>query len=304
MLAVFDIGGSRIRAARSERPGMIAPVGDWPTPGTSYQDFVGVLNRGLAAVGGELAGAALSIAGGVDPDSGVIRVANIPCLDGRALAADLAADMGCPVVVANDADCFALAEAKTGAGAGKRVVFGVILGTGVGGGLVIDGHIHQGVGGFSGEWGHGPVLRTRADHERAEVPRWSCGCGQAGCVDTVGGARGLERLDSHLNGGLRRSEQIVAAWQADDIAAGRTIRVWLDLVSAPLAMVVNVIGPSVVPVGGGLANVPALVTALDREVRARVLRKTSGPLLVQAWHRQEPGLIGASLLGFEELACG
>lgn len=301
MIVVLDIGGSRIRAARSAAPGQVAASGAWPTPGADFAEFVAVLQGALAGRAAD--GVALSIAGVVDPESGAIRVANIPCLDGRALAADLSLALGCPVVVANDADCFALAEAKDGAGAGQRVVFGVILGTGVGGGLVIGGRIHRSAGGFAGEWGHGPVLRTKVE-DAAEVPHWRCGCGQWGCVDTVGGARGLERLDAHLNGGGRGSVAILAAWQAGEVAAERTVRVWLDLVSAPLAMVVNVVGPSVVPVGGGLANDRALVTALDRAVRARILRRVEAPLLVPARHRIEPGLIGASWLGFGELGLG
>lgn len=297
MLVTFDIGGTRMRAARAAAAGEAAPFGDWPTPKT-FGEFAGI----IALAAGDAPSVALSIAGVVDPDTGLSRAANIPAIDGRPLAADLRAALGRPVIVANDADCFALAEARTGAGAGRRVVFGVILGTGAGGGLVIDGRLHRGAGGYAGEWGHGPVLRTEA--LGAQVPHGPCGCGLAGCVDTLAGARGLGRLDRHLNGGARDSRAVVAAWAAGESAARRTVAVWLDLVSAPLAMVVNVIGPSVVPVGGGLANDRGLVGALDRAVRARILRRTDAPLLVPAVHRVEPGLIGASFLGFGAAADG
>ncbi len=304
MLVLFDIGGSRIKAARADRGGTPQVLGDWPTPGRDFDGFVEVLGRAVALAGPGVAGIAMSIAGAVDPDTGVIHVANIPALDRRVLGRDLAGALGQRVIIANDADCFALAEARTGAGVGHRVVFGVILGTGVGGGLVVDGRIHQGAGGYAGEWGHGPVLRTRVAGEAVEIPHWPCGCGQSGCADTVGGARGLERLDRHLNGAERGSVAILSDWQAGEATAGRTVAAWLDLLSAPLAVVVNVLGPSVVPVGGGLSNVPALVAALDRAVRARILRRVSRPLLVPARHRLEPGLIGAGLLGVEEFGLG
>lgn len=286
MRVVFDIGGSRVRAARSPQPGVVDMIEEWPTQLASFATFADRLEQ--AAAGAR--DIALSLAGVIDADSGVARVANIACLDGRRIKSDLESRLGCRVHVANDADCFALAEAKSGAGRGHRVVFGVILGTGTGGGLVVDGQLHQGAGGYAGEWGHGPALRDGI------VPALTCGCGLTGCLDTLANARGLERLDRHLGGTGRDSRAILTAWAAGEALAERTVALWVDLVSGPLAMVLNVLGPSVVPVGGGLSNNPALVAALDKAVRARILRRAGGPLLVPAHHRIEPGLIGASFL--------
>ena len=290
MILCFDIGGSRIKAAVS-RGGVVQPLGHAPTPLQDFAGFVAVLagfQRGLMSGGEALRGVAISIAGVVDPASGRIKVANIPGLDGRVVGQDLEAALGVPVLVLNDADCFALAEARQGAGRGQRNVFGIILGTGVGGGLVIDGRLVSGPGGYAGEWGHGPVIRD---------PAFACGCGQVGCVDTVGGARGLERLHLHLHRAVASSVDILAGWQAGGAEVVATVALWLDLVSGPLAMVVNVVGPSVVPVGGGLANVPAVVAALDQAVRARILRPTDRPLLVAAGCLVEPGLVGAAEAG-------
>jgi N-acetylglucosamine kinase len=287
MLICFDIGGSRIKAARSPAPGMVEVLGEAPTPTSDFDAFAAVL-------AGFLAGAralSLSVAGVADPATGRMTVANIPCLNGRAAAADLRSRLGRPVVIHNDADCFTLAEAGQGAARGHRNVFGVILGTGVGGGLVIDGRIVTGAGGYAGEWGHGPVLNAAA------VPWFRCGCGQSGCVDTVGGARGIERLDGFLHGRSLGSEAILAAWAAGEPAARRTLEVWAELLSGPLAMVLNVTGASAVPVGGGLSRAPGLVAHLDRAVRARVLRQTDAALLRPAALPVEPGLIGASLAG-------
>lgn len=277
MILCFDIGGSRIKAALGG-----VTLGEMATPVGDFAAFVGAL-RGFMA--GGVRGVAISIAGVVDAESGVIKVANIPCLDGRRVEAELAAALGVPVLVLNDADCFALAEARAGAGVGHRSVFGVILGTGVGGGLVIDGRVVTGAGGYAGEWGHGPVIRE---------PALACGCGQVGCVDTIGGARGLERLHLHLTGQALGAEEILRRWKAGE--AG-TVAAWLDLVSGPLAMVVNVVGASIVPVGGGLANDAALIAALDGAVRARILRKMDRPLVVVAQVSADAGLVGAAAAG-------
>lgn len=307
MIVAFDIGGSRIRAGRSAAPGAVDLLGAWPNPRDDFAALAAVMAGAIAQAGPGVRGAALSLAGVVDPATGRAKVANIPCLDGRDVAGELGAALDLPVVVANDADCFALAEARTGAGRGHDNVFGVILGTGVGGGLAIGGRLVRGAGGYAGEWGHGPVLRTEVTDDRGapvHVPHWRCGCGLEGCVDTLGGARGLERLWLHMTGAVRSSEEVVAAWEAGEEAARRVVAVWTDLVSAPLAMVLNTLGASVVPVGGGLSNAGGLVAALDAAVRARILWRTRAPLLVQAAHRDAPGLIGAAMLGWEALGDG
>lgn len=283
MILCFEIGGSRVRAAVSGG-GKLDGLGEILTPPT-FAAFV----TGLAGfMGPGLRGVAVSVAGVVDPVSGVMKVANIPALDGRAVAADLQAALGLPVLVLNDADCFAMAEAMQGAGRGYASVFGIILGTGVGGGLVIGGRLVSGAGGFAGEWGHGPVV---------QAPRLPCGCGQSGCLDTIGGARGIERLHLWLGSGPASSEAIVAGWLAGDAVMAATVARWLELVSGPLAMVLNVVGANVVPVGGGLGNVPELIAALDEAVRARVLRRTERALVVCAAVSADAGLVGAAAAG-------
>ncbi|WP_151718294.1 ROK family protein [Gemmobacter serpentinus] len=296
MLAVFDIGGTRIRGGHSPAPGEVQAVRECPTPRDDFNAFTAAL-RDLA---GDAAGIAISIAGCIDPLTGRMKIANIPCLDGRTLVEDLRAALGLPVWIGNDADCFVLAEAGSGAGRGHRTVFGVILGTGVGGGLVIDGRLVAGAGGFAGEWGHGPVQETRPLGR--DVPRFACGCGQVGCLDAIGSARGIERLHQHLHGQMVGAESIVTGWQAAEAAAQETVEVWLEIMSGPLAMVLNVVGATVVPVGGGMGRATALVAALDRAVSARRLWQAPGPVVVPALSVLEPGLIGASHGGAELLA--
>lgn len=286
MILAFDIGGSRIRAGLWDGS-ILRPAGEVPTPATDLAAFIGALAS--FAKGSGARGLALSVAGVVDPVTGIGKVANIPCIDGLALGPALTAATGLPALVLNDADCFALAEATAGAARGQDNVFGIILGTGVGGGLVIDGRLVTGVGGFAGEWGHGPVIRGGY-----ALP---CGCGQVGCIDVIGGARGLERLHRMHAGESLMSEQIIAGWHAKDAAASATMELWRDLVSGPLAMVLNVVGATCVPVGGGLSRAAGLVEFLDEALRARILRRTLGALAVPAQCGADAGLLGAAMAG-------
>jgi N-acetylglucosamine kinase len=301
MITCFDIGGTTIKAATATSPTSLATIGRLPTPRDDFGAFVGAL-ASLVQQGGASPGAAVSISvtGVVDPDTGVTTVANIPCIDGRHLAADLAAHLGCPVLVANDADCFALAEAHAGAGRGHRVVFGAILGTGVGGGLVADGRLFRGGGGLSGEWGHGTAVATRVSVPPYDIAHFACGCGQAGCVDTIGGARGIERLHQLLHAVDLPSTAIIAAWETGDATAAQTVELYVELVSVPLALTVNIVGPDIIPVGGGLGNAHKLVARLDAAVRSRILRRLDRPLVVPAQLTVDAGLIGAASLGHSE----
>lgn len=297
MILCFDIGGSRIKAAVAMHAGE-APVslGAQTTPLHDFTAFLQVLQAFAAQAldAGVLQGVAISLAGVVDPQTGRITAANIPCADGREVQAEIAAALGLPVLLLNDADCFALAEARQGAARGHRNVLGVILGTGVGGGLIIDGRLVQGAGGYAGEWGHGPVAPAPWD-----LP---CGCGQRGCLDAVGAARGVERLHFGLHQQQLPSTDILQRWAAGDAQAKATIDLWLQLMSGPLAMVVNLTGVSILPVGGGLSQAEGLIEALDAKLRSQILRRTTEPLLVRALCQPEPGLVGAAEAGWDAFA--
>lgn len=301
MIVCFDIGGTAIKGALAFTPQDIRPVPRQPTPIHDFDAFVAVLKSVISTANELPQCVALSIAGIIDPETGRAVVANVPCIHGQRLSQDLEEALGLPVLVANDADCFVLAEAGIGAGLGHRVVFGVILGTGVGGGLVIDGRLINADGGFAGEWGHGPVAATQAGSPPVQLPRFICGCGLPGCIDAVCSARGMEKIHAHLHGKDATSEEIVRKWQADEPDAGRTINVYIDLLAGPLAMVANVTGTTIIPVGGGLSNSKPLISAIDDAVRARILRKFQRPLVVPAECKIEPGLIGAAILALNSV---
>ncbi|HTO34521.1 MAG TPA: ROK family protein [Pararhizobium sp.] len=297
MIVCFDIGGSAIKGAVAYSAERIEPMERRATPLDDFDAFVVTLRDVIAEAGAKPDRIAISITGVVDPETQAIKCANIPCIDGRRLAAELSDSLGMPVLIANDADCFALAEAGAGAGRGYRIVLGVIIGTGVGGGLVVDGRLINAEGGFAGEWGHGPAVATMAGTPPVAIPLFDCGCGQRGCVDTIGGARGMERLHRALHGKSLPSHEITTLWQQGDAEAARTIDVLVDLVGSPLALTINITGATIVPVGGGLSNVTPLISAIDKAVRSRILRKFDRPLVVPGECHVEPGLIGAAILG-------
>nr|WP_321456074.1 ROK family protein [uncultured Cohaesibacter sp.] len=301
MIVCFDIGGSTIKGALVNDPQSISAVPRIATPGTDFDAFVSALQSVIGHSKKQPRCVSISIAGLQHPKTGLGIVANIPCLHGRPMQQDLEKALGLPVTIANDADCFAIAEAEYGAGKNHRVVFGIILGTGVGGGLVIDGQLINKNGGYAGEWGHGPIAATQAGSPAISLPRFPCGCGQDGCLDATCGARGLEKIHRHLHGEDATSKQILTSWLDQEVKACRTIDVYLDILSGPLATIINTIGASIVPVGGGLSNEPELISAIDRAVRSRMLIDPEAPLIVPAQNRIEPGLIGAAILGLRHI---
>ncbi len=290
-VACFDIGGSFIRYGRARENGIVAEAGRAPVPSDDWDAFVQVIRDGRHATGAERV--SISITGSYDPDSGMAVVANLPCVDGRPFAKDLAEALGARVLVTNDADCFALAEAFHGAGQGHEVVFAIILGSGVGGGIVAGGKLLRGSGGVTGEWGHGPVFA----HGPAgpDTPPLPCGCGLFGCLDVIGSARGIENIHAALHHDKLKSTDITKAWHDGAPDATATIARYLELVAPHLALIVNTVGPRIIPVGGGLSNDRKLITALDEATRARCNARFAAPLVVPGVHTKNGGLIGAGM---------
>lgn len=300
MITAFDIGGSTIKAASARDADNVSVLSKRSTPLHDFQHFVAVIKELIVENPNDSNGIAISLTGVIDTDTGLAKCANIPCINQRPMAYDLERELKRPVWIANDADCFALAETHFGAARGHANVFGVILGTGVGGALVLDGKLVSGTGGFTGEWGHGPTLPNKSQFWPEPIPQFACGCGQKGCVDTIGGARGLERMHQHLHNADLPSTEIIGKWLSKELAATQTVNCAIDLISGPLAMVLNVTGSSIAPVGGGLSGTQQFVDQLDHAVRQKVLRKSKNPILVPSSCAIEPGLMGAAMLGFQK----
>lgn len=293
----FDIGGSKIEFGVFDANGDVLLRRKVSTPRddracfiTTLSGFVQEADAGFS-VQGDIG---ISLAGGVDPKTGAVISANIPAITGWPLATELSDILGRTVLVENDADCFALAEATSGAAVNADTVFAIILGTGVGGGIVFDRQFVGGKSGIRGEWGHGnDVTGTLVRHGLLPV---TCGCGRTGCLDSWGGARGLERIYSQLTDQVLDSKSITAAWCSGNEAASKAIDIYCDLVARELALMVNVLDPDCIPVGGGLASEKALIAKIDDRVRKQALGRYDAPLVIPGAHADDGGLRGAALL--------
>ncbi|WP_345830517.1 ROK family protein (plasmid) [Pantoea sp. BRR-3P] len=297
----LDLGGSFIKLGVMDAQNALTILDQQNIPATSWTAFTALVSHMIAQHQAHFTAdspVAISTAGIVAPDTGEMFASNIPAFHQRRLANELSAILQRRVIVHNDADCFTLAEALTGAGQAHKVVFGAILGSGVGGGLVADGRIITGQNGLTGEWGHGPITLTEVelDGEMVRLPRLSCPCGQKGCLDSYGGARGLENLHQTLHSSTASSIDIIKRWQQQDRQAQQTLQAWLQLVGEPLAYTINITGASRVVVGGGLASVVPLIEALDQAVQGYVLRSTRQRLVVPGAFAHHGGMMGAALL--------
>jgi fructokinase len=214
----------------------------------------------------------VGIPGALSRVTGLIKNANSTCLIGKPLQRDLETALRRPVRLANDANCFALSEAVDGAGKNERVVFGVILGTGVGGGIVIDGRVLEGPNGIAGEWGHNPLPLPSAD----DLPLRPCYCGRAGCIETYLCGPALERA------GGTASEAAIALYE------GRLARA--------LGAVINVLDPDVIVLGGGVSNIDRLYSNVPRLWRSQVFSDHVATRLERPVHGDSSGVRGAAWL--------
>jgi fructokinase len=255
------------------------------------RDYDGTLKgiAGLVRESGMEAPVGVAIPGTETPD-GTIKNANSTWLNGRPLRADLERATGRKIRLANDANCFALSEATDGAGAGARVVFGVIAGTGVGGGIVIDGKVLGGAHGVGGEWGHIPLPAMSA-MELAEAP--ACYCGKRGCLESWCSGPAVAAQFERVAGRKASSEQIAASDGAEERAAMARLT---DRLARGLATVCNIIDPDIIVLGGGLSNIAQLYEALPPLVEKYGFTYGASPRIVKNKHGDSSGVRGAAWL--------
>ena len=225
--------------------------------------------------------------------TGLMRNCNSTWLNGQSLPRDLVLRLRRPVAVANDANCFALSEARDGAGAGGQVVFGVILGTGVGGGIVVQLRVLEGANGIAGEWGHNP-LPWPDDDER---PGPSCYCGRSGCVEVFLSGPGLARDHAAAGGAPGEPASIVAAAAAGDPIAQATMQRYESRLARGLAHVMNVLDPDIIVLGGGLSNIERLYWHVPLLWRRWIFSDRVDTPLVRNRHGDSSGVRGAAWLG-------
>jgi fructokinase len=291
----IDVGGTKIEAIALADDGDVlvrqrvaSPRGDYEATLATVADLV----ASLESLTGERGSVGVAIPGTISTATGLVKNANSTWLNGRSLGEDLVARLSRPVRFANDANCFALSEAADGAAAGARSVFGVIVGTGTGGGLVVNGDVLVGANGIAGEWGHNPMPWPRT----GEWPGPACYCGRTGCIETYLSGPGLSRDFMRAAKPLMPAEEIVALAAAGDLNASLCLDRYEDRFARALASVINVFDPEVIVLGGGLSNVDRLYASIPGRWSAFVFSDVVTTRLVRARHGDSSGVRGAAWL--------
>jgi fructokinase len=237
----------------------------------------------------------IGIPGAISPQTGRIKNANSTWLIGHPFKEDLEALLQRPVVIANDADCLVLSEAKSGAAKGFASAFGVILGTGVGGGWFVNGKLVSGPNAISGEWGHNPLPWTHADE-----PALPCYCGKSGCIETyLSGPALLQRYNGEASIPATSVNTIVHASQQGEALAQTQMQHYFDQLARALASVINVLDPEMIVLGGGLSNIDAIYPQLTKRLPAYVFGGECTTPIRKAQHGDSSGVLGAAWLGAE-----
>jgi fructokinase len=266
-----------------------------PTPREDYAGTIAAIARLVTEAEAELGASGtvgIGIPGSISPATGLIRNGNSTWLNDQPLTQDLEQRLARPVRLSNDANCFALSEAADGAGAGAHGVFGVILGTGVGGGVVIGGAIVTGANAIAGEWGHVP-LPGRG--EKDGPPR-RCWCGRADCIETFLSGPAFEREYAAAGGTPAPADEIARRAAAGDALAAATLQRYHERLARALAMVINILDPEVIVLGGGVSNIRSLYEGVPRVWAPHIFSDRIATRLVPAAHGDSSGVRGAARL--------
>ncbi|MBV7297313.1 fructokinase [Enterovibrio paralichthyis] len=294
----IDLGGTKIEAVVLNAKGEQIHVERIPTPQHDYQGTLdalkGLVDRAEAAVN-HTCTVGLGIPGTLSPVTGKVKNANSVWLNGQPLDKDLARMLGREVRIANDANCLAVSEAVDGAAAGKHMVFGVIIGTGCGGGIAIDGKVHVGGNGVAGEWGHNP-LPWQNEQDRCHAEKIHCYCGKPSCQEVFISGTGLWKDFELVNGETLRGPDIMARVAKGDAEAEACIARYEDRLARALASVVNMVDPDVIVLGGGMSNVERLYTNVPVLMRQWVMGGECATPIVKAKYGDSSGVRGAARL--------
>ncbi len=291
----IDLGGTKTLGVALDRDGAVRASKRVDTPKHAYEAIVAALVDivgALEASVGERCTVGVGMPGCLSPATGLVKGANTVVLNGRPLDRDLARALGRPVRVENDANCFALSEASDGAAAGASVVFGVIVGTGTGGGVVVDGRALRGANAIAGEWGHNP-LPWPGDDER---PGPECYCGRRGCIETFLSGPGLAADHLRATGQALDAAAIAARADAGDADCLATLARYADRMARSLATVINVLDPDVIVLGGGVSNVTRLYASVPAAWGRYVFSDVVRTRLARAKHGDASGVRGAAWL--------
>lgn len=290
-----DLGGTKIevialddRGATLFRRRVATPKGDYERTLDAIVDLVRAAEQQLHCAGT----VGIASPGAISKRTGALKNSNSTILNGRPLDRDLCERLARPIRLENDANCFALSEAIDGAAAGRHVVFGVILGTGVGGGVAVDGRVLIGLNRIAGEWGHNPLPWNR-DDERPGTP---CYCGKDGCIETFLCGEGLAREFFARCGSRLNAGEVAQAAAAGDACAQQCLAVYKDRLARCLAAAVNLLDPDAIVLGGGLSNIDELYDGLTGQIGRYAFSDGVDTPVLRAMHGDSSGVRGAACL--------
>ncbi|HDN2513666.1 fructokinase [Providencia vermicola] len=294
----IDLGGTKIEVIALDDDGetlfrkrVSTPKGDYPA---TLSAIVGLVNDAETATG-QTGSVGVGIPGTLSPVTGKVKNANSTWLNGQFFDADLGKLLGREVKVANDANCLAVSEAVDGAGAGAKVVFAVIIGTGCGAGIALDGQVHSGGNGVAGEWGHNP-LPWQDDSDRQFLSNENCYCGLTGCTELFVSGTGFMADYAKLSGETKIGLDIVKLAQEGDKFAKIAMDNYLNRLAKALGQAINMLDPDVIVLGGGMSNVDSLYEELPTRIRSWVFGRECDTPIRKAVHGDSSGVRGAAWL--------
>jgi fructokinase len=295
MLLGIDWGGTKIEAIALSEAGETLARRRIATPQHDYEACVAAaagLVREIEDTLGQTGTVGIGIPGAISPATGLVKNANSTWLNGRPLDKDMEGALARPVRVENDANCLAVSEATDGAGAGASVVWAVIIGTGAGSGIAVNGRVLSGRHRIAGEWGHNP-LPWPSDDERPGPP---CYCGKRGCLETFISGTGFSADHARNTGQHRRAEEIVSAMRAAEEAARTTYERYADRLARGMAHVINVLDPDTIVLGGGLSDIDELYADLPGRIAPHVFSDRFATPIRKSRHGPSSGVRGAAWL--------
>lgn len=296
-----DLGGTKIEAVVLSHDGQELVRHRIPTPQDDYDQTISAISELVATVSNKAncddhTPVGIGIPGAISGATGLVKNANSTCLIGRPLDTDVQSALNRPVRVANDANCFAVSEAIDGAGKGHGIVFGVILGTGVGGGIAIDGRTHAGLNSIAGEWGHNPLPWAQHIGGLSETPGPKCYCGETGCIETFVSGQALSN-DFVADGGAQVTAEAISSMARDGLVPAKAaIARYIHRLARSLASVVNILDPDVIVFGGGLSNINEIYETLPDLLNDYVFSDVCDTPCVKNVHGDSSGVRGAAWL--------
>ncbi|WP_407333052.1 N-acetylglucosamine kinase [Enterovibrio sp. 27052020O] len=298
----FDVGGTKIEFGAFDSDLKRQATERVPTPGDNYELLVETL-AGLVAKYDQQFGCegtvGLGIPGIEKAEDGTVLTVNVPAAKGRTLRADLEAKIGRAVALNNDANCFALSEAWDEELQGEKVVLGLILGTGFGGGIVLDGKVVSGKNNVAGELGH---MRMPIDawlHLGKNAPIFECGCEKKGCIDNYLSGRGFEMLYTHFHDVEKKAVDIIADFKAGEVRDVEFVDIYMEMLAMVFAGLFTGIDPDVVVLGGGLSNFDTIYEEMPKRLPKHLLSIANPPKIMKAKHGDSGGVRGAAFLNIQ-----